>query len=189
MTDQERSQERARQETREQSPAPQAQQQQQRTREAEQQRQAQQPQPQPNAAAEQTTNAAQQVESGKKSAFKAGQATVTLGRAGEHNLAVQWIDVDLATYMSARFDVRTVPGNALEIQVEQNLYKKNYSGSGSISTTVLPGAPTGTTGKLTARDITSEEMLEVPWTWYNTGGVRAPGLWAAIKRLIWKSGA
>jgi hypothetical protein len=181
MTDQERSQERARQETREQPPAPQAQQQQQRTREAEQQRQAEQPQPQPNAA--------QQVESGKKSSFKAGQATVTLGRAGEHNLAIEWIDVDLATYMSARFDIRTAPGNALEIQVEQNLYKKNYSGSGSISTTVLPGAPTGTTGKLTARDIISGEMLEVPWIWYNMGGVRGPGLWATIKRLIWKSGA
>jgi hypothetical protein len=124
---------------------------------------------------------------GQQLAFKAGKTTITLGRAGEHNLAIQWIDVDLVAYMSARFDIRTAPENALEVQVEQNLYKKNYSGNGSISTTVLPAAPTGTTGKLTARDTTTGEMLEVPWIWYNMGG-RGPGLWAMIKRLIWKSG-
>jgi hypothetical protein len=187
MTDQERYRERGGQEA--QRPRQQETQPQQRPREAEQQRQAQSTQPQSKAAAEQATEVAQQAEAGKQSAFKAGQATITLGRAGEHNLAIQWIDVDLVAYMSARFDIRTAPGNALEVQVEQNLYKKNYNGSGSISTTVLPGAPTGTTGKLTARDTATGEMLEVPWIWYNMGGRGGPGLWETIKRLIWKSGA
>lgn len=122
-------------------------------------------------------------------AFKAGQTQVTLGRSGEHNLAVEWIDVNLVTYMSARFDVKTSPENALEIQIEQDAYKKTYRGNGSVSTTVLPGAPVGTIGKLTARDTTTGEMLEVPWTWYNMGGGRGPGLLAILKRLIWKSGA
>jgi hypothetical protein len=188
VTDQQRYRERSAQEAQPQQHPPQQEAQpQQRQREAEQQRQAQSSQPQSHAATQQTTGVAQQVEAGKKSSFKAGQATITLGRAGEHNLAIEWIDVDLVTYMSARFDVRTTPENVLEVQVEQNLYKKDYSGSGSISTTVLPGAPTGTTGKLTARDTTTGEMLEVPWIWYNMGG-RGPGLWATIKRLIWKSG-
>jgi hypothetical protein len=129
------------------------------------------------------------VQAGQQFAFKAGKTQVTLGRAGEHHLAVEWIDVNLVTYMSARFNVRTSPENALEIQIEQGAYKKDYRGSGSISTTVLPGAPVGTIGKLTAHDTTTGEMLEVPWTWYNMGSGRGPGLWAIIKRLIWKSGA
>lgn len=125
---------------------------------------------------------------GQQFAFKAGKTQITLGRAGEHNLAVEWIDVNLVTCMSARFNVRTSPENALEIQIEQDAYKKAYRGNGSVSTTVLPGAPVGTIGKLTAHDTTTGEMLEVPWTWYNTGSGRGPGLWAILKRLIWKSG-
>jgi hypothetical protein len=161
---------------------------QQRPREAPQtQQQAKSSQAQFQPATKQAPDIAQQVDAVGKSSFKAGKATITPGRAGEHNLALKWIDVDLATCMSARFDVVTAPQNVLEIQVEQGLYKKNYSGSGSISTTVLPAAPTGTTGKLTARDTTTGEVLEVPWVWYNMGN-RGPGLWATIKRLIWKSG-
>ena len=161
---------------------------QQRPREAQQpQSQAQSPQAQSQPATKQAPDVAPQVDAVGKSSFKAGKATITLGRAGEHNLALKWIDVDLATCMSARFDVVTATGNMLEIQIEQSLYKKNYSGSGSISTTVLPAAPAGTTGKLTARDTTTGEMLEVPWIWYNMGG-RGLNLWAMIKRLMWKSG-
>jgi hypothetical protein len=128
-------------------------------------------------------------QAGQQLRFKTGQTQVTLGRSGEHNLAVEWIDVDLVTYMSARFNVKTSPENGLDIQIEQDAYKKAYRGNGSVSTAVLPGAPVGTIGKLTARDTTTGEMLEVPWTWYNMGSRGGPGLWALIKRLIWKSGA
>jgi len=139
---------------------------------------------------QQVTDISEQAQTGKKLGFKAGEAKIALGRAGEHHLAIQWIDVPLENCKSARFNVTTSPGNALEVQMLQNAYKKTYSGTGSVSTQVLPAAPIGTRGKMTVRDTTTGETLEQDWTWYELGGwgkTPGPGLWETIKRLIWKS--
>jgi hypothetical protein len=146
--------------------------------------------PQPARQTQQVTDISEQVQTGKKLGFKTGEAKIALGRAGEHHLAIQWIDVPLENCQSARFNVTTSPGNALEVQMLQNAYKKTYSGTGSVSTQVLPAAPKGTRGKMTVRDTTSGETLEQDWVWYELGGwgkTPGPGLWETIKRLIWKS--
>lgn len=146
--------------------------------------------PQSSHQTQQITDISEQPQTGKKLGFKAGEAKIALGRAGEHNLAIQWIDVPLENCKSARFNVTTAQGNALEVQMQQNAYKKTYSGTGSVSTQVLPAAPKGTRGKMTVRDTTSGETLEQDWVWYELGGwgkTPGPGLWETIKRLIWKS--
>jgi hypothetical protein len=126
-------------------------------------------------------------ESKSKSGFKVGEAKRTAGKAAEHNLSIEWIDVWVGNNRSLRFNVRTNSGNALEVHVEQAAYSKNYSGNGSLSTQVMPVAPIGTKGKLTARDATTEEVLEQPWTWIPLRGLGGLSLWNAIKKLFWKS--
>ena len=114
-----------------------------------------------------------------------GQATITQGRAGEHNFSYRWIDVPCGEYDSARFEVKSSSGGAIEVEVQQDLYKKTYSGTGVVSTQTVPRAPTGTKGKMTARDAATGEMLEVPFVWYDKGRASF-SLWQMTKRLIWK---
>jgi hypothetical protein len=56
---------------------------------------------------------------------------------------------------------------------------------GTVETGLTPIVPAGTKGRLIARDTTTDERVEKPWTWHARGGVGA-GLWTLIKRLIWK---
>jgi hypothetical protein len=122
----------------------------------------------------------------KKSGFNFGKEERAAGKAGEHNLGIQFIEVWVGNARSARFTIQTSQGNALEAIVEQAAYNRTCSGTGAISTAVLPVAPIGTKGKVTARDTTTGEVLEKPWTWIDIGGAGASNLWATIKRLFWK---
>lgn len=127
---------------------------------------------------------------GKSSGFKLGQQKATAGRAGERNLAIEWIDVWVQWAKPMRFNVRTAGSNPLEVLVEQLAYNRTYTGNGTVSTQVVPVVPIGTRGKLTARDTVTGETLEQPWVWINLGGAGAGGswsLWAALKRLVWPS--
>jgi hypothetical protein len=123
----------------------------------------------------------------KQSGVELAKAVGTQGRAGEKNISIAWVDVRLPGGLSANFVVRTAPGNSLEVLVEQRSYKKTYTGSGAITTQVLPIAPIGTSGKLIARDTTTGESLEQPWQWVHLGGADLPGLWEKIKKFFWKS--
>jgi hypothetical protein len=94
-----------------------------------------------------------------------------------------WVEVD--GHLPCGFDVATRPGHGLEVVVEQLAYRKTYTGTGSLKTAVVPVVPIGTKGRMIARDTTTGETVEQPWTWklrYGGGG----GLWQLIKRLIWK---
>jgi hypothetical protein len=125
----------------------------------------------------------------KKSGFKLGELTATVGRAGEKNLAIDKFNVRVGNNLPCGFRVSTLPGNGLEITIEQLAYKKIYTGTGEVTTQVCPVAPIGTKGKITVRDTTTGETLEQPWTWYLIGlSGGGAGLWEMIKRLFWKSG-
>ncbi len=130
------------------------------------------------------------VDTGTRSGVEIEKAVVTQGRAGEKNISLEWVGVKLPGGRSANFIVRTAPGNTLEVLIEQRSYKKAYTGSGTVTTQVLPVAPAGTQGKLVARDTTTGESLEQPWQWIRLGGDSdLPGLWEKIKKFFWKPGA
>jgi hypothetical protein len=129
----------------------------------------------------------EQSEARTKAGFKAEEAKLTAGRSGERNVAVEWIDVWIGNNRPMRFIVKTAPGNALEIVIQQASYRKTYSGTGSISTQVVPVVPIGTKGNITILDMTTGETLEQSWKWISLGGSGGFSLWAAIKRLLGKS--
>jgi hypothetical protein len=152
-------------------------------------RQAQQSRQQPEFAdppGREAVEIAQRAQENARSAFKAGQATITPGKAGELSLAYKWIDLSFPGYDSARFDVTSAAPNAIEVRMEQDLYKKMYTGTGAVATAPVPRAPTGTQGKMIARDTATGETIEVPWFWYDKNGGSSFSLWQMIKRLIWK---
>ena len=130
-------------------------------------------------------NIVQQTQENKRSTFKAGQATITAGKAGELCLGYKWIDVPFPDYDSARFDVTSTASNPIEVDIEQDVYKKKHAATGAIATGPIPRAPIGTKGRMIARDTVTGETIEVPWTWYDKGR-RNVSLWQTIKRLIWK---
>ena len=134
------------------------------------------------------TNLGEEVVADKASGAKMGLIKATAGVAGEHNLSLEWINVGRA----ARFNVKTVSANTLEVLTEQLAYKKTYSETGVVHTQVIPFAPIGTKGKLIARDTVTGETLEQPWTWVLLGGGGGrqgvfSWLWDALKRSLWKS--
>jgi len=118
------------------------------------------------------------------SGFKAGEAQRVAGKAGEHSLTDEWISVQVGNAQSARLTVRTAAGNGLTVTIEQAVYKRTFEGTGSVETSVIPVAPIGTEGKISARDTTTGEELERPYVWRDMGGGGGFSLWAMIKRLL-----
>jgi hypothetical protein len=111
------------------------------------------------------------------------EAQITAGKDGAQNIRVKWIDVPLPNAVPVRFAVTTAAGNALEVSMEQQSYRKSYQGTSSLQTDITPVAPHGTKGKLTVRDLTTGETLEQPWTWRSGAGGWS-GLWELLKRLF-----
>jgi hypothetical protein len=93
-----------------------------------------------------------------------------------------WVEVD--GHLPCGFDVTTRPGHGLEVVVEQLAYRKTYTGTGALKTGIVPIVPIGTKGRIIARDTTTGETVEQPWTWRLLSG--GGGLWQLIKRLFWK---
>jgi hypothetical protein len=127
---------------------------------------------------------------GKAPGFKAEPEKVTLGRAAARTLAIEWIPAPVpwpqgGTARSVRFKVTTSAGSAIEARLEQLAYNRTESGQGSLTTQIVPAAPIGTRGKLTARDPATGETVEQPWVWVNLGGGGGWSLWGFIKALIW----
>jgi hypothetical protein len=118
----------------------------------------------------------------RKPAMDLAPQKVTAGRAGQRNIVVEKIPVPVGYNIPCRFDVTTLAGNELEVQLEQTVYRKSFTGQGKVMTTVIPVAPIGTKGKLIARDLTTGEVVEQPWTWHLLSEIS--GLWAMIRRLL-----
>src|SRR5947207_2106200 len=130
----------------------------------------------------------QQVQTTQSPGISVGELKATAGRAGARNLTVEWIDVWVGNNRPCRFNVRTLSGNGLEVTLEQLVYKKAFTGTGAVNTPVIPVVPIGTKGRLTARDTTTDETLEQPWTWVRLGRLGLLSrLWNAAKRSIWNS--
>jgi hypothetical protein len=128
----------------------------------------------------------EQVRGDESPGIKIGEVTAIAGRMGERNLTIQWIDVWIGNNKPCRFIVNTRAEHGLEVHVEQAAYQKMYTGTGSVSTLVIPVVPIGTKGKLMARDSTTGETSELPWVWVSLGGLGFfARLWAAIKRSLW----
>ena len=118
-------------------------------------------------------------------------AVATAGKAGERNIRVEkfWVLVD--GHYPCGFDVATLPGHSLEVEMIQLAYSKTYAGTGAVKTGVTPVAPIGTPGKMVARDLTTGETVEQPWVWHLVGGSGDgffSALWKALKNAVWKSG-
>ncbi len=132
--------------------------------------------------------AGQEVQARQSPGISVGELKATAGHAGARNLTLEWIDVWVGNNRPCRFNVRTLSGNGLEVTLEQLVYRKTFAGTGAVSTPVIPVVPIGTKGKLTARDTTTQETLEQPWTWVRLGGLGLLSrLWNAVKRSIWRS--
>jgi hypothetical protein len=101
--------------------------------------------------------------------LKAGNPRSVAGHEGERNLAVEAWSASIGNTPSVGFTVRTLAENPLEIIIEQLAYKKTYSGTGTVTTQLVPVACTGTTGKLIVRDTVTGETHEQPWTWMSLG--------------------
>jgi hypothetical protein len=93
-----------------------------------------------------------------------------------------WVEVD--GHLPCGFDVTTRPEHGLEVVIEQLAYRKVYTGTGTLKTGLTPIVPIGTTGRIIARDTTTGETVEQPWTWRLLSG--GSGLWQLIKKLLWK---
>lgn len=117
-----------------------------------------------------------------------GEQAAAAGRAGECNITVDRVSVAVGLPALCRLDVHTASGNELEVILEQLAYRRAFTGQGGVSTTNIPLAPIGTQGKITARDITTGEVVEQPWTWLplgKSGGIAGKGRLAALaQRLI-----
>jgi hypothetical protein len=123
------------------------------------------------------------------SSIKRAEMKATAGRAGERNLTVEWIAVQVGPSLSCRFDVATAAGHRLEVVLEQLAYHKTYTGNGIVRTLPVPVAPAGTALQLTARDTDTGETLEAKGVWYLMGGSGLLArLWQAVKRALWKPG-
>jgi hypothetical protein len=120
-----------------------------------------------------------------QSAFTLEQDQRVAGQAGEQNLNFEWIEVWVGRARSGRFNVTTAADHGLEVTIEQAVYSRSYQGTGRVETSVVPIAPIGTKGKVTARDTTTGEVLLRPYKWINIdGGGGGGGLWELIKRLF-----
>jgi hypothetical protein len=162
-------------------PPPSQQAQEQRAYQKPQERPAENPAPEPmELPASSTTIQETRGDAKHKPAMNVAPQKVTAGRAGERNIVVEKISVPVGNNIPCRFNVTTRSGNELEVQLEQTVYRKSFTGQGKVMTSVIPVAPIGTKGKLTARDLTTGEIVEQPWTWHLLSG----GLWAMIRRLL-----
>jgi hypothetical protein len=119
----------------------------------------------------------------KKPSLEMGDPVVTAGAGGEQNITVDMFWVEVEANLPAGFTVTTRPTHELEVVMEQRAYRKTYKGAGSVRTDLTPVAPIGTKGSLLARDLTTGETLEHPWTWQPRGST---SLWQIIKKLVWK---
>lgn len=121
----------------------------------------------------------------KSEGITLAEARWTVGRNGERNLKVQWLEVWVDGNKPCRFVVTTTAGNTLEATLEQTSYKKAYRAGAMLQTDIVPIAPIGTSGSLLVTDTTTGETLEQPWTWKSLGGgSRRQSLWEIIKRLF-----
>ena len=74
--------------------------------------------------------------------------------------------------------------------MQQQSYRRSYTGLGALRTQVCPNAPIGTPGKVVVRDTTTGEVVEQPWIWHLIGGSELgffSRLVRAIKNAIWPS--
>jgi hypothetical protein len=113
-----------------------------------------------------------------------GEQKRTVGRAGANNINLEKFWVQVGSSYPCGFKVGTLPGNELEVTLEQLSYRRVHNGSGALTTQVIPVAPIGTKGKVVVRDTTTGETVEQPWTWHVVG--QGGSLWQLIKNLLFK---
>ena len=121
----------------------------------------------------------------RESSLSLESPIVTAGVNGERNIMIEWIDVPMSNALSCRFIVKTIAGNALDVVMEQQTYRRTHEGTAIVTTSVVPVAPHGTLGRVIARDVATGEAVIQPWRW-RWRNVRL-GFFERLKRLFWKS--
>ena len=116
-----------------------------------------------------------------QSGVKTEEQIVVAGAGGAKNHATQWVDVWLPGGKPMYIIVTTLPGNDLDVMIEQRGWKKTYSAKGRVQTDVVPLAPIGTQGQLIAKDTTTGEELTVKFYW---GPLKGPSLFARLVKLV-----
>jgi hypothetical protein len=109
------------------------------------------------------------------------ETVVVEGAGGAKNLTTQWVDVWLPGGKPMYIIVGTLPSNDLQVSIEQRSWKKTYAAKGRVQTDIVPIAPIGTTGKLTARDATTGEEVTINFSW---GPISGPSLLARLIKLV-----
>ncbi|HTO58024.1 MAG TPA: hypothetical protein VMJ74_09515 [Pseudomonadales bacterium] len=146
-------------------------------RERTQERTRERPAPNQRPAQRPEIKAEEEVQSG----VKTEEQIVVAGAGGAKNLATQWVDVWLPGGKPMYIIVTTLPGNDLDVMIEQRSWKKTYSAKGRVQTDVVPLAPIGTQGQLIAKDTTTGEELTVKFHW---GPLKGPSLFARLVKLV-----
>jgi hypothetical protein len=81
------------------------------------------------------------------------------------------------------FNLGTRPENELEVILEQLSYRRVHNGKGKVTTQLIPIEPIGTKGRIVVRDLTTGEIVELPWMWRRAGFF----IWTFLKGLFLKS--
>src|SRR5690242_12877225 len=66
----------------------------------------------------------------QKPGMELGAQKATAGRNGERNIVIEKIHVPVGNNIPCRFNVKTLPGNQLEVTLEQTVYRKTFNGQG-----------------------------------------------------------
>src|SRR5690348_4259543 len=140
---------------------------QQKNRQAETQRDSQNQghQPESGHAAYSATTTVSQPSQAKSTTLKIGELKRTANRAGETNITLEMVPVPVGHAVPVYFNLGTLPENELEVILEQLSYRKVHNGQGKVTTQLIPIEPIGTKGRIVVRDLTTGEIVEMPWMW------------------------
>jgi hypothetical protein len=89
-------------------------------------------------------------------------------------LDFDWEPMVLGTNRSCMCTVTTDEDQALSVMLEQGTYRRSFDGTGSARVAVIPPAPLGTAGTLTARNVVTGASATYTWQWQSIQTAPAP---------------
>jgi hypothetical protein len=89
---------------------------------------------------------------------------------------VDWQPVTLGTCRSYTCTITGDIAHPLTATVEQDIYRRTFNGTGTVTASAIPPAPEGTAGTLTIRNETTGATATYSWRWHriHTAGAPSP---------------
>ena len=81
------------------------------------------------------------------------------------SIEFDWEPATLGTNRSYSCTVTTEPGQGLSVSLEQGMYRRSYTGQGTVRISVDPPAPATTRGTLTATNLATGASATFTWQW------------------------